>query len=128
MGIIATVFSCNCTPQYHDRTWKRRQGSRQGRSQETQESLEGQHSGHHEACHPKACKEGWRQENLWLDLRGDQGCSEGVPGERDQGRRHLHRACQEEDRYCYGCCLCSQEAGAYSVWLWRIVSCSFFSD
>merc|ERR1712083_470186 len=78
MGILATVFSCHCTSQYHDRTWKRRQGSWQGRSQETQESLEGQHPGHHEACHPKTCKKGWRQENLWLDLRGDQGCAEGV--------------------------------------------------
>ncbi|RWR84601.1 Histone H4 [Cinnamomum micranthum f. kanehirae] len=30
----------------------------------------------------------------------------------------LHRACQEEDCDCYGCCLCSQEAGEDSLWLW----------
>ena len=33
---------------------------------------------------------------------------------------HLHWTCQEEDCHCHGCCLCSQEAGTYSVWIWRL--------
>merc|ERR1712090_7586 len=39
----------------------------------------------------------------------------------------LHRACQEEDCDCHGCCVCAEEAGQNPVWLRRIDShiCSF---
>merc|ERR1719180_374157 len=58
------------------------EGFGQRRSQEASQGVEGQHSGHHQACDPTTGKEGWCKEDQRTDLRGDQGCSQGFPGER----------------------------------------------
>merc|ERR1711909_251354 len=71
----------------------------------------------------------WRcQAYLWTDLRGDPWSSQGVPRERHQGRRHLHRARQEEDRHRHGCRLCPEEAGTHPVrirWLNPLLAVSY---
>merc|ERR1712126_230974 len=84
-------------------------------------SPEGQHSGHYQASYPETGKKRRSQEDRWSHLRRDEGCPEGVPGECHPRRRHLHRACQEEDCHCHGRCLCFKEAGQNSVRVRRLM-------
>merc|ERR1719430_759744 len=44
--------------------------------------------------------------------------AEGLPGERHQGCRHLHRACQEEDRHSHGRGVRPEASGTHPVRLW----------
>merc|ERR1712013_841693 len=113
-----TTTESNC----HDWKRQRRQRLGQGRCQETSQGVAGQYPGHHQACNPATCKEGWRQTDQWSHLRGDQGCSQGLPGECHPRCCHLHRACQEEDCHCHGCGVRPEETGTHPVRLWRIVS------
>merc|ERR1719186_1461375 len=52
---------------------------------------------------------------------GNEGGPQSVPGKCDQGRRHLHRTRQEEDRHCHGCGLRFEATRAYSVWIWGLM-------
>ncbi|CAG11542.1 unnamed protein product [Tetraodon nigroviridis] len=79
-----------------------------------------QHPGHHQARHPPPGSPRRRQAHLGPDLRGDPRRAQGVPGERDPGCRHLHRARQEEDRHRHGCGVRAQAAGTHPVRLRRL--------
>ena len=78
-------------------------------------------SGHHEAGHPEVGPARGRQAHLGADLRGNPGRPQGLPGERDQGRGDLHRACQEEDRDRDGRGLRPQEAGKDPLRIRRLI-------
>lgn len=49
-----------------------------------------------------------RKAMLWIDLLG----------ECDSRCGDLHRTREEEDCDCYGCGLCTEEAGQDFVWIW----------
>ncbi len=53
-------------------------------------------------------------------LRRDAGCAQGVLGECDQGRCHVHRAHQEKEGHRYGRRLCFVETMKNFVRLWRL--------
>merc|ERR1712181_31879 len=59
--------------QQNDRTWQGRQGTGKGRRQASQEGVEGQHPGHHQARHPSFGEEGRSQEDLRPHLRETRG-------------------------------------------------------
>ena len=82
---------------HHVWTRKRRQGTRIGRRQASQKDPEGQHPRYHQASYPKIGPTRWCQTYLWTHLRRDPRSLEGLPRERHQRCRHLHRARQAQD-------------------------------
>ena len=105
---------------YYVRTRKRRQRFGKGWSKETQEGSSWQHPGYYKACYSQIGTSRWCQANLWIDLRRDAWCSQGLPRERHPWRCDVHRACQAKDSDCHGCRLRSQAPGTYSVRIWRL--------
>ncbi|CAG12686.1 unnamed protein product [Tetraodon nigroviridis] len=79
-----------------------------------------QHPGHHQTRHPPPGSARRREAHLRPDLRGDPRGAEGVPGERDPRRRHLHGARQEEDGDGHGRGVRPEEAGPHPVRLRRL--------
>ena len=102
--------------------WTRKRRKRIGkrRRQASSKDSSWQHPRNHEASHQTPGPT-WRgEEEFWPDLRGDERRAESILGEHYQGRCHLHRACQEEDRHCHGRGLCSEETGSYTLRLRRL--------
>ena len=77
---------------------------------------------HYQTRH-QAPSSSWRREaHQWSHLRGDSRCAQGVPGERDQGRCDLHRACPPQDRDRLRRRLRAQASRTHPVRIWGIGS------
>ena len=115
---IVAFVKCRSTQDeliQDDWTRKRRKGIGKRRCKTSPKDSSWQHPRYHQASYSTSCSSWWSETYLWTHLRGDPWSPQGLPWERHPWCCHLHRARQEEDRHCHGCCLRSEEARTYLV-------------
>ena len=120
---IVAFVKCRSTQDeliQDDWTRKRRKGIGKRRCKTSPKDSSWQHPRYHQASYSTSCSSWWSETYLWTHLRGDPWSPQGLPWERHQGCRHLHRTRQEEDRHRHGCRLCPQEARPHLVRIRRL--------